>query len=138
LVQNARVAERNGLLYVNVGMSSTMGHNPGAKAGSPRPVSLGSLKAEPLLWVVSGKVVERSEVREIETREGRKAKVSNVKIEDGTGRIRVSLWDKHAETVDTLRLGDMVKLVGVRVRKGFAGDLEASTVFLSQIEKLNQ
>jgi replication factor A1 len=132
-IGNGRVAERNGLLSVNVGLNSTIG--PGSAVGSPKPSPIGSLKAEPLLRVMSGKVVERGEVREIETREGRRAKVSNVKIEDGTGRIRVSLWDKHAETVDTLRLGDIVKLVGVRVRKGFAGDLEASTVFLSQIEK---
>lgn len=132
-IGNGRVAERNGLLSVNVGLNSTIG--PGSAVGSPKPSPIGSLKAEPLLRVVSGKVVERGEVREIETREGRRAKVSNVKIEDSTGRIRVSLWDKHAETVDILRLGDMVKLVGVRVRKGFAGDLEASTVFLSQIEK---
>lgn len=134
-VQNPWVREWNGLVDLNAGRGSTLVLEELA-VGSPRPVSLGLLKVEPFLKVVAGKLVERSEVREIETREGRKARVSNIRIEDDTGRIRVSLWDKHAESVDSLRLGDTVRLTGVKARPSPTGELEASSVFLTQIEKI--
>lgn len=134
-IQNARVLERNGLLYVNVGAGSVIGAYDGELA-SARPARIDKLQPGRLLTVLEGKVAERGDVREIETREGRKAKVSNVTVQSGTAKVRVSLWDKHAEFVDTLRLGDTVKLTGVRVRKNYLGDVEASTVFLSMVEKL--
>ncbi len=135
LIQNARVLERNGLLYVNVGNSSVIGSYD-SEVASAKPARIDKLQPSRLLTVLEGRVVERGEVREIETREGRKAKVSNVTVQSGTGKVRMSLWDKHAEFVETVRLGDMVKLTGVRVRKNYLGDIEASTVFLSQTEKL--
>ncbi len=134
-LQTPWVREWNGLVDLNVGRGSTIAVEDFA-LGPAQPVSVGLLKAEPFLKVVSGKLVERSEVREIETREGRKARVSNIRIEDDTGRIRVSLWDKHAESVSSLRLGDTVRLTGVKVRPSPTGELEASTVFLTQLEKI--
>ncbi len=135
LVERAYSAERNGLLYVNVGRTSRVTKGDQTAVGSPTPVPIGSLNLDPVLRIISGKVVERSDVREIETREGRRARVSNIRVEDGSGRIRVSLWDKHAEFVDSVRLGDLVELAGVRVRRGFMDEIEASTVFLSQTVK---
>ncbi len=136
-IQNARVVERNGLLNVNAGNSSLLGSDPEAKVGSPIPMPIGKLEPGGLLRVAQGSVLERGEVREIETREGRRVKVSNLKIQDPTGSIQVSLWDRHAETVDGLRVGDRLKLTAVKIRKApFTGEPEASTVFLSEIEKI--
>lgn len=136
-IQNSRVVERNGLLYVNVGNGSLLGEDSEARIGSPSPVPVGKLEPGRVLRVVQGKVLERGDSREIETREGRRVRVSNVKIGDSTGKILISLWDKHADTVETLRVGDMVKLTAVKVRKApFTGEPEASTVFLSEIVKI--
>jgi len=129
------VREWNGLVDLNVGRGSSITVEDFA-LGSTQPVTLGRLKAEPFLKIVSGRLVERSEVREIETREGRKARVSNIRVEDDTGGIRVSLWDKHAESVESLRLGDRIRLTGVKVRASPTGELEGSTVFLTQLEKI--
>jgi replication factor A1 len=74
-------------------------------------------------------------VREIETKEGRRTRVSNIDLEDDTGKIRVSLWDTHAQRTENLRTGDTVRLVGVKVRENMNGEKEASTVFLTQLEK---
>ncbi len=134
-LQSPWIREWNGLVDLNVGRGSTISIEEFA-LGSPRPVSVGLLKAEPFLKVISGRLVERSEVREIETREGRRARVSSIRIEDDTGRIKVSLWDKHSESVDMLRLGDVVKLTGVKIRPSTMGEMEASTVFLTQLEKI--
>jgi replication factor A1 len=74
-------------------------------------------------------------VREIETKEGRRTRVSNIDLEDDTGKIRVSLWDTHAQRTESLRTGDTVRLVGIKVRENMNGEKEASTVFLTQLEK---
>jgi len=134
-IQSPGIREWNGLVDLNVGRGSTISIEE-FSIGSPQPVSVGHLKSEPFLKIISGRLVERSDVREIETREGRKARVSNIRIEDDTGKIRVSLWDKHSESVDRLRLGDSVKLTGVKIRPSPMGDVEASTVFLTQLEKI--
>ena len=134
-VQSPWIREWNGLVDLNVGRGSTISIEEFA-LGSPQPVSVGMLRAEPFLKVISGRLVERSDVREIETREGRRARVSNIRIEDDTGKIRVSLWDKHSESVDKLRLGDTVRLTGVKIRPSPLGEMEASTVFLTQLEKI--
>lgn len=133
-IDNPWLREWNGLVDVNAGRGSFLTPED-FPLKSPMPVSVGRLKVEPFLKIISGKLVERSEAREIETREGRRARVSNIRVEDDTGRIRVSLWDKHAESVDKLRLGDTVRLTGVKVRASLTGELEASTVLLTQIEK---
>ncbi len=134
-LQTPWIREWNGLVDLNVGRGSTIAIEEFA-LGAPAPVSVGHLRNEPFLKVISGKLVERSDIREIETREGRRARVSNIRIEDDTGKIRVSLWDKHSESVEKLRLGDTVKLTGVKIRPSPMGDLEASTVFLTQLEKI--
>lgn len=136
-IQNARAVERNGLLHLNVGNGSLLGDDSEAKASSPGPVPVGKLEAGKILRVVQGKVLERGEAREIETREGRRVRVSNLKVGDSTGKVLVTLWDNHADTVETLRVGDMVKLTAVRVRKAlFTGEPEVSSVFLSEIAKV--
>jgi len=120
---------------VNVGRNGILREDDGSPATSFGTASIAGLKPDPLLHVLSGKIVERSEVREVETREGRRVKVSNIRIEDETGRMRISLWDHHADRAEALRLGDMIKLIGVKVREGFNREVEASSVFLTEIEK---
>jgi replication factor A1 len=135
IIENPTVAERNGTVYVNVGRNSTLKQDAESSSNDFRIASIVELKPDPVLHVISGKIVERSEVREVETREGRRVKVSNIRVEDETGRMRVSLWDHHADRAESLRLGDMVKLIGVKVRDGFNREVEASSVFLTEIEK---
>ena len=135
LIQNHWVTERNGLVYVNVGSKSSVDNSTEESIADLPFSSIGSLKPGPLLWSVSGRVVERDEPREIETREGRRTRVSNINLEDGVSRIRVSLWDAHADRTESLRIGDSVRLIGIKVRENMNGEKEASTVFLTQLEK---
>jgi replication factor A1 len=135
IISNPTVAERNGTVYVNVGRNSVFKEDAESMSTSFGTASIAVLRPGPLLQVLSGKIVERSEIREVETKEGRRVKVSNIRIEDETGRMRVSLWDHHADRAESLRLGDMVKLIGVKVREGFNREVEASSVFLTEIEK---
>ncbi len=135
LIQNQWITERNGMVYVNVGSKSSINKESMDLVAETPVTSIGSLRPGPVLWTISGNVVERSEVREIETREGRRTRVSNINVEDDTARIRVSLWDAHAEKAENLRIGDKVRLTGIKVRENMNGEKEASTVFLTQLEK---
>jgi replication factor A1 len=135
LLQNHWVTERNGVVYVNIGSKSIVTKESADFVAETPVVPIGSLRPGPTLWTISGKVIERSEVRDIETREGRRTRVSNINVEDDTARIRVSLWDAHAEKAESLRIGDHVRLTGIKVRENMNGEKEASTVFLTQLEK---
>src|SRR6266571_134866 len=135
LIRDHWITERNGMVYVNVGSKSSVSKEGSDLVAEPPVSSIGSVRPGPVLWTISGKVIERSEVREIETREGRRTRVSNINLEDDTARIRVSLWDAHAERAESLRIGDHVRVVGIKVRENMNGEKEASTVFLTQLEK---
>jgi len=129
------VTERNGMVYVNIGARSTMEKESTDFVFSIPESTIESTKPGSTLWTISGKVVDRGDVREIETREGRRTRVSNISVEDRTARIRVALWDSHAEKAESLRAGDKVRLIGLRIRENMNGEKEASTVFLTQLEK---
>jgi ssDNA-binding replication factor A large subunit len=135
LIRDHWVTERNGMVYVNIGSKSTVSKESADFVAETPVASIGSLHPGPGLWTISGRIIERSDVREIETREGRRTRVSNIHVEDDTSKIRISLWDAHAEKAESLRIGDHVRLTGIRVRENMNGEKEASTVFLTQLEK---
>ena len=134
-IENHWVTERNGLVYVNVGAKASVKKESTDFVPDIPVATIKSLQPGPALWSIKGKVLERGDVREIETKEGRRTRVSNIDLEDDTGKIRVSLWDTHAQRTESLRTGDTVRLVGVKVRENMNGEIEASTVFLTQLEK---
>src|SRR6266571_2840227 len=134
-IKNPWITERNGMVYLNVGSKSSITKETLVDIESPPPVTIASIKPGPKLYTTRGVVVERTDPREIETREGRRTRVSNIRVEDGTGKIRIALWDNHAQIVESLRMGDAIRLTGIKARESSNGELEASTVFLTQIEK---
>ncbi len=134
-IKNPWITERNGMVYLNAGAKSSITKETLVDIEFPPPVTIASIKPGPKLYTTRGVVVERSDPREIETREGRRTRVSNIRVEDGTGKIRIALWDNHAQIVESLRMGDAIRLTGIKVRESSNGELEASTVFLTQIEK---
>jgi len=134
-IKNPWMTERNGMVYLNAGARSSITKEMLVDIESPPPVTIASIKPGPKLYTTRGVVIERTDAREIETREGRRTRVSNIRVEDGTGKIRVALWDNLAQIVESLRMGDAIRLTGIKARESSTGELEASTVFLTQIEK---
>jgi replication factor A1 len=134
-IKNPWITERNGMVYLNAGARSSITKETLVDIESPPPVTIASIKPGPKLYTTRGVVIERTDAREIETREGRRTRVSNIRVEDGTGKIRVALWDNLAQIVESLRMGDAIRLTGIKARESSNGELEASTVFLTQIEK---
>jgi replication factor A1 len=69
---------------------------------------------------LKAKVVEIPSKRQVTTRWGAPASVSNVKITDDTGSIRLSLWNKQ---IDAVKVGDEIDIRGGHVAK-YMGNLQ--------------
>ena len=69
---------------------------------------------------VTVKIIEVPPIKPVFTRWGSECYVSNVKIADETGSIRLSLWN---EQVDKVRVGDEIELKNCYVSR-FAGQLQ--------------
>jgi len=62
---------------------------------------------------VEAKVVDVSESRDVQTRYGPRT-VADATLEDETGQISVSLWEKQ---INSVTVGDRVRVVGAYVTK---------------------
>lgn len=71
---------------------------------------------------IEGEVIELSDVREF-NKYGRQGKVANALIKDGTGKVKLSLWNEQIENV---RPGDTVKIQNGYVSE-FQGELQLTT-----------
>jgi replication factor A1 len=69
---------------------------------------------------VRGKIIEVPPARTVNTRFGTLANVSNVKVADETGSVRLSLWN---DQIEQFQMGDYVECSTCTVRK-FAGELQ--------------
>jgi replication factor A1 len=79
---------------------------------------------------VEGEITEISDIREVTLRTGGKANVADAMLNDGTGSIKVSLWDDQIELV---KVGSKVKITNgytnsyrgeVRLNVGRYGTIE--------------
>jgi replication factor A1 len=104
---------------------------------SDRPkrfLRIADLEEEMEVACIEGTVATSPTRREVTTREGEKVSVASFELEDASGRVWVSVWRGHVESVEGLAAGARVKLTGVFVRRGFGGQLEVSTRASSAVE----
>jgi replication factor A1 len=78
---------------------------------------------------VDGEVLEMSDVREF-NKMGRQGKVANALLKDGTGRVKLSLWNEQIEKV---KVGDRVKVTKGYVSE-FQGELQLTTGKFGSLE----
>jgi replication factor A1 len=64
-----------------------------------------------------GKVLEISEVRTFQKKDGNAGKVGNLLLGDSTGTIRVTLWDEKTEFLNQIEYGDTVELINAYARE---------------------
>ncbi len=109
---------------LNVGLRSSVIFEPGdARARNLPPlleakVKICDLKTELGEVDVLGRVAAISEPRTFERPDGSTGKVATATLMDGSGYVRVSLWDERADFIPTVRRGDVVKLENACVRPG--------------------
>ena len=74
---------------------------------------------------LTGKVLEISEVRAFQKKDGSSGKVGNLLLGDATGTIRVTLWDEKTELLNKLEYGDTVEIINAYARENaFAQKVE--------------
>ncbi len=66
---------------------------------------------------LTGKVLEVSEVRTFQRKDGNSGMVGNLLIGDETGTLRVTLWDEKTEFLNQIEHGDTVELVNAYARE---------------------
>ena len=87
------------------------------------------------------RVLKKGEIREIDSRDGKELKLSEVEIGDDTGRIYLTLWDQSIEMLDEGDIGEVkngfIKVVRneLRLNVGKYGELlkiENDNEFISE------
>ena len=86
---------------------------------------------------VKGKVLDTESVRTFDRDDGSEGKVANLVLGDETGRVRVTMWDGQAETVNEVAAGDSVEVVDGYTRER-DGDLELHVGERGAIEALDE
>jgi replication factor A1 len=99
-------------------------------------VKISDLQKEGALVSVEGIIRTKPVEREVTTSRDEKVKIASFELEDGSGKIWVSAWRKHAETVGQLVAGTKIRIIDAYVRKGFGDSLEISTRASSTVEVL--
>ncbi|HDJ26122.1 MAG TPA: hypothetical protein ENF34_02275 [Candidatus Bathyarchaeota archaeon] len=75
---------------------------------------------------VTGRIMRLWGVREFRRRDGSLGKMASLRLADGTGSVRVVLWDEKAELVrdGTLEIGQVIRIAHARTREGLRGAVE--------------
>ncbi|MEF8907701.1 MAG: single-stranded DNA binding protein [Haloarculaceae archaeon] len=133
-VVDGYVREREGDLELHVGDRGAVEEVEGEVAYEP--------EADPIAEVEIGETVDLAgvvrstdPVRTFDRDDGSEGQVRNVRIQDGTGDMRVALWGDKAD-ID-LAPGDEVLAADVEVEDGFQDDLEASANWRSTVVVLD-
>ncbi len=87
---------------------------------------------------VKGAIVSKPMLRNVKTSKGELVKLAVFEMRDEIGKIWVSAWRKHADTVSNLKVGDKVTIKNAYVKKGFGEQLEISTRSKTIITILSQ
>ena len=66
---------------------------------------------------LTGKVLEISEVRTFQRKDGKSGRVGNLLLGDSTGTLRVTLWDEKSDFLNQIEYGDTVELINAYARE---------------------
>jgi ssDNA-binding replication factor A large subunit len=87
---------------------------------------------------IKARVIQISDMREFERKDKNKGKVCNLILTDGTGEIRLTLWDKQASIIEEgkIKEGDVIEVKNVFSKENIFGGVELGLSRLSRIEKI--
>jgi len=130
-IMNARVkTQPDGRIELHVEKATQIEKLVG-QAPSPPPVvpsevthKIADLKQEGGSFTIEATVASTPNVREVTTAQQEKVRVASFDLEDDTGKIRMSLWRKHAEIGKDLSVGTRVRIKDAYAKKGFSNLLE--------------
>ena len=77
-------------------------------------------------YSVQGRILEIGEIREFARDDGTQSAVSNIELEDDTGKIRISLWGEHADIINSVQIGMTVRIIDAFSKFGMNEEIELS------------
>ncbi len=88
---------------------------------------------------IKGRILQISDKKEFNRKDGSKGKVCNLIITDGTGEARIPLWDKQVNMLDDGKLseGDIILIKNAFAKDNVFGGIEVRLSKLSRVEKLD-
>lgn len=84
---------------------------------------------------VVGEVATKPMVRDVKTSKQEVLRLATFEMKDETGRMWVSAWRNHSDSVKDLSVGDRIIIRNAYVKKGFGDQLELSTRNATSIVK---
>jgi len=130
-IMNARVkTQLDGLIELHVENATqieklfvqALSLPPMIPSGATRKIA--DLKEEGGPFTIEATIATTPNVREITTAQKEKVLVASFDLTDDTGKIRVSLWRKHAELGKELSVGTRIKIKNAYAKRGFSNLLE--------------
>jgi len=130
-IMNARVkTQPDGRIELHVENATQIEKLVG-RALSPTPIvpsettrKIADLKEEGGPFTIEATVATTPNVREITTAQKEKVLVASFDLADDTGKIRMSLWRKHAELGKELSVGTRIRIKNAYAKRGFSNLLE--------------
>ncbi len=137
LIENGQPQERLGEIVLVVGESGNVVARPQSMETkdpeNPPITPIGELKNYRMPVLVEGVIAEPPSLKEIELKNGGRTRVASFRIRDKSGTVRVSFWRESADKAMSLKLGDRVRIVGARVKEGFAEKWEVHSNPLTKL-----
>jgi len=107
-------------------------------ASSEATRKIAELKEEGGPFTIEATVATTPNVREVTTAQKEKVLVASFDLTDDTGKIRMSLWRKHAELGKELSVGTRIKIKNAYAKRGFSNLLELVSRISTTIEIISK
>lgn len=84
------------------------------------------------------RIIQITDIRTFKRKDGSQGKVCNLLLTDGTGEIRIPLWDKQSEKIENgdFGEGDIIEVKNASINENTFGGIEARLSKISRIKKL--
>ena len=132
LLEHAYTREYQGRVDVNLGARGLLKRLDEPVEFQPHYTPIAELGLNSS-YTVRGEVSGLGEVREFTRQDGGNGRVGGFYISDGTGRVRVTLWNEKAELLKAISLGQVVEVVDGYARQGSSGEVELSVDWRGEV-----
>jgi len=87
---------------------------------------------------LKARIIQISDIREFERKDGKKGQVCNLMLTDGTGETRLPLWDKQVSMVKENKIneGNIIEIKNASAKESVFGGIELSLLRLARIKKI--
>ena len=89
---------------------------------------------------LKARIIQISEIREFDRKDGNKGKVCNLILTDGTGEMRLPIWDKQVSMIEegNIKVADDVELKNALAKESLFGGVELGLPKYARIEKVEE